>query len=55
MDPHYVIRRYETGKFAINNSIRRVYQEALTLSGHFYNLSNKTTSRSQNILKGKFF
>ena len=31
-DPHYVVRRFESGKYAVNSSVRHVYQRALKLS-----------------------
>ena len=52
MDPHYVIRRYETGKFAINNSIRRIYQEALVLSGQFNSSPKSSQTTETKLIKG---
>lgn len=32
-DPQYVIRRFESGRYAINSDVRVVYQRALEKTG----------------------
>ena len=31
-DPHYVVRRFEGGRFAVDSQVRQVYQRALTMT-----------------------
>ena len=31
-DPHYVVRRFESGRFAVDSQVREVYQRALTMT-----------------------
>ena len=28
-DPHYVVRRFESGRYAVDSEVRRIYQRAL--------------------------
>ena len=28
-DPHYVVRRFESGRYAVDSTIRQIYQQAL--------------------------
>ena len=32
-DPEYVIRRFESGRYAVNSDVRLVYQKALDMTG----------------------
>ena len=33
-DPHYVVRRFESGRYAVDSSVRQIYQQALEVCGN---------------------
>ena len=45
-DPEYVVRRFESGRYAVDSECRRVYQRALDLVevGLMYNVCRSSTN-----------
>ena len=46
-DPDYVVRRFESGRYAVDSECRRIYQRALELVEVRVHVTNRGEGRSE--------